>query len=45
MEVLLGLGRCDEAAATLETYAAMVAECQSPYFSEVVEELQARLRL
>ena len=44
VRVLLGLGRNEDAAATLATYAEIVAECQSPHFAAIVEQLQVRLR-
>ena len=43
VETLLALGRRQEAAEVFQAYAAMVAECQSPWFRSEVERLRARL--
>ena len=40
VETLLALGRRDEAREALDVYAAIVAECQSPYFTREVERLR-----
>ncbi|HEX5044307.1 MAG TPA: protein kinase [Candidatus Polarisedimenticolaceae bacterium] len=43
VETLLALGRPEEAAEVFRAYAAMVAECQSPWFRSEVERLRPRL--
>ena len=43
VETLLALGRREEAAEIFQAYAAMVGECQSPWFRSEVERLRARL--
>jgi tetratricopeptide (TPR) repeat protein len=43
VETLLALGRRQEAAEVFQTYAAMVAECQSPWFRSEVERLRVLL--
>ncbi|HET9299212.1 MAG TPA: AAA family ATPase, partial [Candidatus Polarisedimenticolaceae bacterium] len=43
VETLLALGRRAQAADTFHVYAAMVAECQSPWFRREVERLRALL--
>ena len=43
VETLLALGRREEAAEIFRAYAAMVGECQSPWFRSEVERLRARL--
>jgi hypothetical protein len=43
VETLLALGRREEAGEVFQVYAAMVAECQSPWFASEVERLRALL--
>jgi len=43
VDILLALNRCEEAAATLEAYAEIVAGCQAPNFTAIVSELRARV--
>jgi hypothetical protein len=43
VETLLALGRRQEATDCFQTYAAMVAECQSPWFRSEVERLRPLL--
>ena len=43
VEALQALGRREEAVARFETYAAMVSECQSPWFTREVARLHAVL--